>query len=267
MLDGKIAIVTGGGTGIGAATATLLAAKGAHVVVTSELAEAAMSPVVDRILAAGGKAQAKTCDVTDRAAIARLIADVERDHGRLDILVQSAGVCFWEPIEQLSAQKIDLMFGVNVIGPISMIQAALPLMKHTGGGAIVNIASGAAVLGVHEFAVYSATKAAIAHFTRTLAAELRRTNIRVNSIGPGSVRTPMLGFVSEALTPEQQAGMVRREARSMSPYGNPIMEPEDVAEVALFLVSDAARALHGSFVLADQGVSSAMTPPANPDQG
>jgi 3-oxoacyl-[acyl-carrier protein] reductase len=266
MLDGKIAIVTGGGTGIGAATAALLAAKGAHVVVTSELAEAAMRPVVERIRDAGGKAEARTCDVTDRAAIARLIGEVDRGHGRLDILVQSAGVCFWEPIEQLSARKIDLMFGVNVIGPISMIQAALPLMKRAGGGAIVNIASGAAVLGVAEFAVYSATKAALAHFTRTLASELRRTNIRINSIGPGSVRTPMLGFASETLTPEQQAGMLRREARSMSPYGNPIMAPEDIAEVALFLVSDEARALHGSFVLADQGVSSAMTPPASADQ-
>jgi len=126
-----------------------------------------------------------------------------------------------------------------------------------------NIASGAAVLGVNEFAVYAATKAAIAHFTRTLAPELRRTNIRINAIGPGSVRTPMLGFASDELTPEQQAGMIRREARSVSPYGNPIMEPGDIAEVALFLVSDAARALHGSFVLADQGISSAMLPPAS----
>jgi len=263
MLDGKIAIVTGGATGIGAAISTLFARKGAHVVVTSELAVEAMAPVVDRIAAAGGRASAVTCDVTDRAAIGRLIEGVERDHGRLDILVQSAGVCFWEPIEQMSARKVDLMFGVNVIGPISMIQAALPAMKRAGGGAIVNIASGAAVLGVNEFAVYAATKAAIAHFTRTLAPELRRTNIRINAIGPGSVRTPMLGFASDELTPEQQAGMIRREARSVSPYGNPIMEPGDIADVALFLVSDAARALHGSFVLADQGISSAMLPPAS----
>ena len=262
-LTGKIAIVTGGGTGIGAGVSMLFASQGAHVVVTSEAPVAALKPVVDRILAAGGSASAVTCDITDRAAISGLVAGVERDHGRLDILVQSAGVCFWEPIEQMSAAKIDLMFGVNVIGPISMIQAVLPVMKRTGGGAIVNISSGAAVLGVQEFAVYSATKAAIAHFTRTLAPELRRTNIRVNSVGPGSVRTPMLGFTSDELTPEQAAGMVKREARSSSPYGNAMMEPDDIAQVALFLVSDAARALHGSYVLADQGISSAMTPPAS----
>jgi 3-oxoacyl-[acyl-carrier protein] reductase len=263
IVKGKVAIVTGGGSGIGAAIATLFAREGAHVVVTSEAPLSALRPVVKAITSAGGSASAATCDVTDREAIARLVAGVERDHGRLDILVQSAGVCFWEPIEQLSPAKIDLMFGVNVIGPISVIQAVLPLMKRTGGGAIVNISSGAAVLGVQEFAVYSATKAAIAHFTRTLAPELRRTNIRINSIGPGSVRTPMLGFTSDELTPEQAAGMVKREARSVSPYGNTMMEPDDIAQVALFLVSDAARALHGSYVLADQGISSAMTPPAS----
>ena len=263
ILKGKVAIVTGGGSGIGAAISTLFAREGADVVVTSEAPLTALQPVADRIKSAGGSASAVTCDVTDRVAIARLIEGVERDHGRLDILVQSAGVCFWEPIEQMSAAKIDLMFGVNVIGPISMIQAVLPLMKRAGGGAIVNISSGAAMLGVQEFAVYAATKAAIAHFTRTLAPELRRTNIRINSIGPGSVRTPMLGFTSDELTPEQQAGMVKREARSASPYGNAMIEPDDIAQVALFLVSDAARALHGSYVLADQGISSAMTPPAS----
>jgi 3-oxoacyl-[acyl-carrier protein] reductase len=263
MLDGKIAIVTGGGTGIGAATALLLAKNGAHVVVTSELAVAAMQPVVDRIVAAGGSAGAATCDIMDRSAIATLVANVERDHGKLDILVQSAGVCFWGPLEEMSAQKIDLMFGVNTIGPISMIQAALPAMRRSGGGAIVNISSGAAVLGVNEFAVYAATKAAIAHFTRTLTPELRRSNIRLNSIGPGSVRTPMLGFASDELTPEQQEAMIRREARSVSAYGNAMMEPDDIAQVVLFLVSDAARALQGSYVLADQGISSAMLPPAS----
>ena len=263
MLDGKIAIVTGGSSGIGAATAALFARNGATVIVTSEQPVEAIQPVADKIIAAGGKAQAVSCDIMDRTAIAALVAGVERDHGRLDILIQSAGVCFWGPFEDMPAHKIALMFGVNTIGPISMIQAALPAMRRSGAGAIVNISSGAAVLGPAEFAVYAATKAAIAHFTRTLAPELRRSNIRCNSIGPGSVRTPMLGFESDELTPEQQEGMVRREARSISPYGNAMMEPDDIAQIALFLCSDAARALQGSFVLADQGISSAMVPPAS----
>jgi 3-oxoacyl-[acyl-carrier protein] reductase len=263
MLEGKIAIVTGGGTGIGAATAALLAQHGAYVIVTSELAVEAMQPVVDGIAAAGGSAEAATCDVTNRAAIATLFADVERNHGRVDIVVQCAGVFFMEAIEDMSSAKVDLMFAVNAIGPISIIQAAIPVMRRGGGGAIVNIASGAAVIGVEKAAVYSATKAALAHFTRTLAPELRRSGIRVNSVGPGSVRTPMLGFTDAELTPEQQEGMVRREARSISPYGNAMMLPDDIAQVVLFLVSDAGRALQGSFVLADQGISSGMIPPAS----
>jgi 3-oxoacyl-[acyl-carrier protein] reductase len=263
MFEGKIAVVTGGSTGIGAAISSLFAAKGAHVVVTSELPVEAMLTVVDRIIEAGGSASAVTCDITDRCAIANLMTGVEQEHGRLDILVQSAGVCFSDPIEQMSAKKVDLMFGVNVVGPIAMIQAALPIMRRTGGGAIINISSAAAALGVQQFAVYAATKAAIAHFTRTVAPELRRTNIRINSIGPGPVRTAMLGFTSDELTPEQQEGMIKREARSVSPYGNALMDPEDIAQVALFLASDAARALHGAYVLADQGISSAMVPPAS----
>ena len=262
MLDGKVAVITGGGTGIGAATARLLASKGAHVVVASEVPVEALQPAANAIIAEGGRASAMSCDVTDRAQIATLVEAVERDQGRIDILVQSAGVCYFGPIEQMPARQIDLMFGVNVIGAISVIQAALPAMKRAGGGAIVNIASGAALLGVNEGAVYGATKAALQHFTRTMAPELRRTNIRINSIGPGSVRTPMLGFTEAALTPEQEEGMARRAARSASPYGNPMMEPDDIAQVVLFLVSDAARALHGAFVLADQGISAAMMPPA-----
>lgn len=263
MLEGKVAVVTGGGTGIGAQIARVLAGKGAHVVITSELPVDAMQPVVDGIVASGGSASAITCDILDRGAIAALVESVERDYGHLDILIQNAGVCFSGAIETMPARQVDLMFGVNTIGPISMLQAALPAMRRAGGGAIVNVSSGAALLGVNEMAVYAASKAAIAHFTRTLAPELRRSNIRINSVGPGSVRTQMLGFEGDTLTEEQAAGMVRREARSISPYGNAMMEPDDIAQVVLFLVSDAARALHGSYILADQGISSAMMPPAS----
>jgi NAD(P)-dependent dehydrogenase (short-subunit alcohol dehydrogenase family) len=263
MFKGKIAIVTGGASGIGAATARQLAAHGAQVVIASEQPESAMQATVNTIVAAGGSACARRCDIRDRAQVQALIETTERNFGRIDILVQSAGVCLWGPIEEMAGEKIDMMFAVNVIGAISMIQAVLPAMRRAGGGAIVNIGSAAGTLGVHEFAAYAASKAAIQHFTRTLAPELRRSNIRINGIAPGSVRTPMLGFTDEALTAEQEAAMTRREARSISPYGNALIEPDDIAAVVLFLASDAARALQGSFVLADQGVSSAMIPPAS----
>ena len=261
LLDGKVAVITGGATGIGAATARLLASHGAHVVITSELPEDAMQPVCDGIRAAGGAASVARCDITSNDAIVGLVRAVERAHGRLDILVQSAGVCCWGMLEEMPAQQIQTMFAVNAIGPIMMIQNAIPVMRRGGGGAIVNISSGAAVIGVAQFAAYAATKAAMQHFTRTLAPELARSGIRVNAIGPGSVRTPMLGFTSKELTKTQTASMEKRAAGSVSPYGNAIMEPEDIAQIALFLVSDASRAMQGAFLLADQGFTAAMMPP------
>jgi 3-oxoacyl-[acyl-carrier protein] reductase len=161
----------------------------------------------------------------------------------------------------MPAQKIETMFAVNAIGPIMMIRTAIPVMRRGGGGAIVNISSGAAVIGVAQFAAYAATKAALQHFTRTLAPELARSGIRVNAIGPGSVRTPMLGFIGDTLTQDQIASMAKRAAGSVSPYGNPMMEPEDIAQIVLFLVSDASRAVQGAFILADQGFTAAMMPP------
>jgi 3-oxoacyl-[acyl-carrier protein] reductase len=262
MLEGKIAIVTGGATGIGAATSRLLAAKGAHVVVTSEQPIAAIQAFADEIVAGGGRASALTCDVTDPAAIAALVAEVDRVHGRIDILVNCAGLCVFGPVESVAPDKVAAMFAVNTVGPILLVRATLPIMRRIGGGAIVNVASGAAVIGVEGLAAYAASKAGIAHFTRTIAPELKGSAIRVNAVAPGSVRTPMLGFVGDTLTPEQEAGMVRRAAATVSPYGNPMMEPEDIADVIGFLVSDQARGLQGTMIVADQGFSSAMKPPA-----
>jgi NAD(P)-dependent dehydrogenase (short-subunit alcohol dehydrogenase family) len=264
MLDGKVAIVTGGATGIGAATSRLLAEKGAHVVVTSEQPAEAIQDFADGIVAGGGKASALRCDVTDPAAIAALVAGVEKAHDRIDILVNCAGLCFFGPVEEMEPAKVRKMFAVNATGPIALIAAVLPIMRRLGGGAIVNVSSGAAEIGVEGLAAYAASKSALRQFTRTIAPELKRSGIRINAVGPGSVRTPMLGYTSDELTPDQQAGMARREAGTVSPYGNAIMDPTDIADVILFLVSDQARGLQGAFVLADQGFCSTMKQPAAP---
>jgi NAD(P)-dependent dehydrogenase (short-subunit alcohol dehydrogenase family) len=262
MLEGKIAIVTGGATGIGAATSRLLASKGAHVVVTSEQPVEAIEGFAAELRGAGLKASALRCDVSDPAEIAGLVAEVDKAHGRIDILVNCAGLCFFGSVEEMEPAKVAKMFAVNATGPIVLIGAVLPIMRRLGGGAIVNVSSGAAEIGVEGLAAYSASKSALRQFTRTIVPELRRSGIRINAVGPGSVRTPMLGFTGDTLTPEQQAGMARREAGSVSPYGNAIMDPSDIADVILFLVSDQGRGLQGSFVLADQGFCSTMKQPA-----
>jgi len=261
MFEGKIAIVTGGATGIGAATSRLLAKNGAHVVVTSEQPLESLEPFCAGLRREGGSTDAVSCDVTDDAAITALMAEVDRRHGRLDILVNCAGLFRRAPLEQMAAADIQAMFAVNALGPIMLVRAALPLMRRGGGGAIVNVASAAAVLSVEGCAAYAASKAALAHFTRSLGPELRRSGIRMNAVAPGSVRTAMVGFGGDELTPEQRQSLARREASTLSPYGNPMMEPSDIADVILYLASDAARALQGSLVLADQGISSAMAAP------
>jgi NAD(P)-dependent dehydrogenase (short-subunit alcohol dehydrogenase family) len=261
MLEGKVAIVTGGATGIGAATSRLLAANGAYVVVSSEQPIEAIEAFAAEIAASGGSASAIRCDVTDDESIAALVAEVDRRHNRLDILVNCAGLCVLAPLEEMKTAQIRALLAVNTIGPILLTRAALPVKRRGGGGAVVNISSGSAVIGVEGLAVYSASKAALAHFTRTLAPELRRSGIRVNAIAPGSVRTPMLGFTGDDLSEAQRASIAKREAGTASPYGNAMMEPDDIAQVVLFLASDAARGLQGSLVVADQGFSSAMRPP------
>jgi 3-oxoacyl-[acyl-carrier protein] reductase len=261
MLDGKIAIVTGGATGIGAATSRLLAQAGAHVVVTSEQPLASLEPFCAQIIAEGGSASGIQCDVTDGAAITALVDDVDRRHGRLDILVNCAGLFRRAPLTDMTEAQISSIFAVNALGPILLVRAVLPLMRRSGGGSIVNVASAAAILGVEGCAVYAASKAALAHFTQTLVPELRRSGIRINAVAPGSVRTAMVGFGDDELTPQQQQSLAKRELTTMSPYGNPMMVPTDIAELILYLTSDGARALQGATILADQGLSATMPLP------
>ncbi len=258
MLTNKIALVTGGSTGIGAATTRLFALNGARVFVASHLPEAELQVFCEEIGAAGGAAIGVRCDVTDRAAVAHLIGRIRSDHGRMDIVVNSAGLFVRTPIFELDLAQVDRLFAVNVMGPINVMHAVLPLMRQNGGGSIINIASAAAKLGTETCSAYAASKAALVQFTQTLAPELRRSGIRVNCIAPGSVRTPMLGFGGGPLSPDQLASIARREAATNSPYGEAMSDPKDIAQVALFLASDASHAIQGACITVDQSQTAAM---------
>lgn len=265
FLAAKVAVVVGGATGIGAAITRGLAAEGAKIWVVSHVSVDAMRAEVQTFAENSAVADADIsyfqCDIADPASIDALVAEIGRVDGRLDILVNCAGVIYRTPAFEMNFEHVQRIFAVNAVGAIGLVGACLPLMRASGGGAIVSIASGAAILGVETTSAYSASKAALVHFTRTIAPELRRTGIRINCIAPGSVRTPMLGFTEGApLTPAQEASVAKRTAVSASPYGEGMMEPEDIANAALFLVSDQARAFHGACLLADQGISAAMPP-------
>jgi NAD(P)-dependent dehydrogenase (short-subunit alcohol dehydrogenase family) len=258
MLWGKIAVVTGGVTGIGAATTRALARQGAHVVIASHLTPEAMAPVHNPVIAAAGSVSVATCNVADRAQVQALMERIAREHARLDIVVNCAGVFFRTPAFEDPGDKIETMFAVNALGAIHVTLAALPLLRESGGGSIVNVTSAAARLGPETYAAYSASKAALAHFTRTLAPELRRTGIRINAVAPGSVRTAMLGFQGESLNLEQLEMLRKREAASNSPDGRAMSEPDDIAQLILFLASDASRSIHGASIVADQGQTAAL---------
>ena len=216
-----------------------------------------MAPFRDELIASGGSVEAIQCDVTSRQAVEALFAHVEHAHGRLDILVNSAGVFQLTPAFDVDLDKIERLFQVNTLGAISMIRAALPIMKRAGSGGIVTIASAAGVQGGATFAGYSASKAAIIHFSKTIVSELGHSGIRVNCVAPGSVRTPMTAFAHDPANEKMKSILAARTARTTSPYGQLLSEPEDIAHIVIFLLSDQARAIQGACIVADQGSSAA----------
>lgn len=256
--DHRVALVTGGGTGIGAATAIMLAKQIAHVAIASDLPLNEMDNVCAALTGEGATASAHQVDVTDEAAVAALIKEVAALHGRIDIAVNSAGIFDITPFGSTPAARIQRLMDVNYMGSFNVMNHVVPVMKAQGRGSIVNFASGAAILGQGGYAGYAASKAAIMHFTRTVSAELARTGIRVNSIAPGPIRTAMTEMVHAPETPEMKVALDRIEAATPSPYGLAFMEPEDMAAIVMFLVSDASRAIHGACIVADQGLSAAM---------
>lgn len=236
-LHGRIAVVTGGRGGMGKAIANLLCDAGAQVI-AADLGEA---PAEEE-----GRAGIAfmPLDVADPAQWAVLVARVEEDFGPISILVNCAGLFHLGAVEDTDPKQLDAMLGVNQAGPLFGIKAVTPSMKRAGGGAIVNIASGAAMRGFPGIAGYTMSKWGLRGLSRSAAAELAPYGIRVNAIHPGAIETPMLHVHSDAhieavrqKTPLQRTGT-----------------PEDIAKVVLFLVSDMASYVTGTDLPVDGGV-------------
>jgi NAD(P)-dependent dehydrogenase (short-subunit alcohol dehydrogenase family) len=243
-LSGKFAVITGGNSGIGFATAKRFAEEGADVVITGrrkkELDEAA-SAIGKNVLAVQG-------DVSVLADLDRLYATVKQTRGHIDILFANAGIGSFAPLGAISEEHFDQLVGINVKGLLFTVQKALPLFRD--GGSIILNSSVAGRKGIAGFSVYNATKAAVRSFARTWTSDLKERKIRVNSISPGPIETPIFGKMGLSQDQLQEFS----NFLSALPLGR-TGRPEEIASVALFLASDESSYITGVDLCVDGGLA------------
>ncbi len=245
-LRDKIAIVTGGSQGIGAAIATRYGAEGAKVAVVNHSHVERAATVVQTITEAGGQAQHFPADVTDIRQIERLVGAVVGQWGGVDILVNNAALFLPTPLADTSEEGWDRMMGLNLKAVFFLAKAVVPSMQARGGGKIINISSIAGIGAFPQSTAYCVTKGGLNLMTKALCVELAPLGINVNGLAPGNVATPM----NEALRadPEHCANMLRR-----TPSGRAFLDPVDMAGTAVFLASEDANQVHGQTIGVDGG--------------
>jgi meso-butanediol dehydrogenase / (S,S)-butanediol dehydrogenase / diacetyl reductase len=248
-LQGKIAFITGAGSGIGAATARRFAEEGATVVLCGRRAEP-LQEVAASIVAIGGKAFCAQADVSDEQGFVTAIEEAAQRHGRLDILVNNAMAYTWGGIDSTSTEDWHANFATTVDGTFWGTRTAMRLMKDQGGGAIVNIASICGLFGTPWMAGYSAAKAAVINFSRAAASEGASSNIRCNVVIPGVVDTP----ATAGMLADDKA---RHNTEKLIPLRR-VARPQELANAILFLASDEASYITGACLPVDGGRSSEL---------
>ena len=238
-LKGKIAVITGGSTGIGLATAKRFVAEGATVVITGRRV-AELEAAVHEI---GTQATAIRGDIANLDDLDRLFAGVKAQHGHIDILFANAGLGEFVALADVTPVHFDKTFGANVRGTLFTVQKALPLLRD--GGSIMLTGSVASVKGIPAFGVYSATKAALRSFARTWTLELKDRKIRVNVISPGTIDTPIIAPLPKAAIAQIVSGV---------PMGR-IGKPSEIAAAAVFLASDESSFITGVELFVDGGMA------------
>ncbi len=249
-LGGKVALVTGAGRGIGRACALRLAGDGATVVAAGRTA----GPVVEtvqQIQARGGEGKAIPADVSSAEDVARLFRELDQSFGRLDIVVNNAGVHLVADVERTSEEDWDRVLNVNLKGTFLVCRAAIPLLRRSGGGSIINIGSVLSMVGMRDRAAYCASKGGVLLLSRAMALDLAPDQIRVNCVCPGPVLTEMMeGILGRA--PDPNAALRARLAQI--PLGR-MGSPQEVAALVGYLVSDEAAWLTGAAIPLDGGLT------------
>ncbi|WP_427184631.1 SDR family oxidoreductase [Bordetella bronchialis] len=244
QLNGKIALVTGGSTGIGVAAAQELAAQGARVFITGR-----RQPELDAAVAAiGPAATAIRADASVLSDLDAVYAQIANAAGRLDILFANAGGGDMMPLGAITEEHFDRIFGTNVRGVLFTVQKALPLL--VDGASVILTSSTASVMGTANFSVYSASKAAVRNFVRSWVLDLKGRGIRVNVVSPGPIRTPGLG----GLVPDEGRQGLFDYLASQIPLGR-LGEPEEVGKAVAFLASDASSFVNGVELFVDGGMA------------
>ncbi len=244
-LEGKVAVITGGSSGIGLATAQRFVSEGAYVFITgrrqSEL-DAAMKKIGKNVTAVQG-------DVSNLADLDRLYAKVKEQKGRIDIVFANAGMGELAPLGAISEAHFDKTFGVNVKGTLFTVQKALPLLQD--GGSIILTSSIAGSKGLEAFSVYGASKAALRSFARSWTVDLKSRKIRVNAISPGPINTPILDGLAQSAEERKQLKAGLAAGVPMGRMG----EPDEIAKAAVFLASDDSSFITGIELFVDGGLA------------
>jgi NAD(P)-dependent dehydrogenase (short-subunit alcohol dehydrogenase family) len=248
-LEDKIALVTGGGAGIGRAIAETFAREGARIIIADRDGDAAKE-VADAIVKSNGAAQAETVDVTATDEVKALMARIKKQFGRLDVLVNNAGVGERADFRHMSDEAWERVWAVNLDGTVRCAREAFDLLKASGKGSVVNLSSVMATKHTRQMSVYSATKGAVSALSRSLAVEYSPYNIRVNCLCPGYVETALIGRYTA--NPMIAKGLLAQTP--LRRFGT----PEDIANAALFLASDEAAYITGASLNVDGGMGTTL---------
>jgi NAD(P)-dependent dehydrogenase (short-subunit alcohol dehydrogenase family) len=244
-LDGKVAVITGGNSGMGLATAQRFAAEGAYVFITGRR-QAELDSAVKLI---GKNVTGVQGDVSNLSDLDRLYATVKEKKGKIDVLFANAGAGEYAALGSISEQHFDRTFAINVKGLLFSVQKALPLFED--GGSIILNASIASIKGMPAFSVYSASKAAVRSFARSWTADLKDRKIRVNTLSPGPIDTPILSGLAST---EQELAQLKANLAGQVPMGR-MGTSDEIAKVALFLASDDSSFVTGIELFVDGGMA------------